>query len=178
MFKLFDSDGNKAKIIDRVFMHQQGKWNYCLKTLVEKPNTIFIGWFDATIVELENFIARNNCSPVTILNARSTHRSHLGDSPIIFIEHHPLKSKEDLLFSELGLKEAIILTAFDEPILSLFGGEKLIDIMQKLGLKEDEIIEHKLVSQSIANAQKKIEGKMVVEPSVRSQAEWIDRNSK
>ncbi len=50
--------------------------------------------------------------------------------------------------------------------------------MQKLGLKEDEIIEHKMVSQSIANAQKKIEEKLVIEQSVRSQAEWIERNIK
>jgi hypothetical protein len=178
MFKLFQSDGNKAKIIDRVFMHQQGKWNYCLKTLAEKPNTIFIGWFDATITELENFIARNNSSPVPILNARSIHRSQVEGLPIIFIEHHPMKSKEEMLFSELGLKEAIILTALDEPLLTLFGGEKIIDMMQKLGMKEDEIIEHKMVSQSIANAQKKIEEKLVVEQSVRSQAEWLERNSK
>jgi preprotein translocase subunit SecA len=29
--------------------------------------------------------------------------------------------------------------------------------MQKLGVKEDEIIEHKMVNQSIADAQEKIE---------------------
>jgi preprotein translocase subunit SecA len=50
--------------------------------------------------------------------------------------------------------------------------------MQKLGMKEDEIIEHKMVSQSIANAQKKIEERMIVEQSVRSQSEWLERSLK
>jgi preprotein translocase subunit SecA len=60
----------------------------------------------------------------------------------------------------------------------IFGGERLIKIMQGLDMKEDEIIEHKLVSQSIANAQKKIEKKVTVEQSMRSQSEWIERNFK
>ena len=178
MFKLFRSGESKAKITDRVFMHQHGKWNYCLKILAEEPKTIFIGWFDATIAELENAIARNNSSPAVILNAKTIHRSQVEGSSIIFIEHHPMKSKEELVFDQLGLKEATILSALDEPLLTLFGGEKLIDIMQKLGMKGDEIIEHKMVSQSIANAQKKIEEKLVVEQSVRSQAEWIEINLK
>jgi hypothetical protein len=178
MFKLFHKENSKAKIIDRVFMQELGKWNYCLNILAENPKTIFIGWFDATIAALENFIVRTNSFPVAILNARSVHRSQVDGSSIVFIEHHPMKSKEELIFYQLNLKEVIILTALDEPLLTLFGGEKLLDIMQKLGMKEDEIIEHKMVSQSIANAQKKIEGKLVIEQSVRSQAEWIERNIK
>jgi len=178
MFKLFRGRENKARITDRVFMHQHGKWNYCLKVLAEEPNTIFIGWFDATIAELEKAIGLNNSSAVAILNAKTIHRSQVEGSPIIFIEHHPMKSKEELVFDQLGLKEAIILTALDEPLITIFGGEKLIDIMQKLGMKEDEIIEHKIVSRSIANAQQKIEEKLVIEQSVRSQTEWIARNLK
>ena len=87
-----------------------------------------------------------------------------------------MKSKEGTTSSAIGLKVNIILTALDEPLLSHFGGEKLIKIMQSLGMKEDEIIEHKMVSQSIANAQEKIEKKIVVEQSARSQAEWMERN--
>jgi len=155
-------------------MHQPAKLNYCQKLLAEDPKTIFIGWFDDTIAELENIFGRYNSSPATILNARTTHRSQIQGSPIIFIEHHPMKSKEDLIFEQLSLKEAIILTSLDEPLLKLFGGEKIIDIMQKLGMKEDEVIEHKMVSQSIANAQKKIEERMIVEQSVRSQSEWLE----
>ena len=144
--------------------------------LEKDPNTTFIGWFDDTISQLEKFLVDSNVSPPTILSARSIQRPHVEGASIIFIEHHPMKSKEDILFSQLSLKEATILTSLDEPLLSIFGGGKLIGVMQKLGMKEDDIIEHKLVSQSIAKAQKKIEGRMSIEQSTRSQAEWIERN--
>jgi preprotein translocase subunit SecA len=71
-----------------------------------------------------------------------------------------------------------VLTALDEALLMIFGGDKLIKIMQGLGMNEDEIIEHKMVSQSIANAQEKIEKKVTIEQSMRSQSEWIERNFK
>lgn len=144
--------------------------------LEKDPKTSFIGWFDDTINELEKFLLEANNSTHSILSARSIQRPHVESIPIIFIEHHPMKRKEDILFSQLSLKEAVILTSLDEPLLSIFGGEKIIGILQKIGLKEDEIIEHNLVSQSIATAQKKIEERMTIEQSTRSQAEWIERN--
>jgi preprotein translocase subunit SecA len=84
-----------------------------------------------------------------------------------------MKSKEETVFKQLELKEVIILTSLDEPLLIMFGGEKLIKIMQSLGMNEEEIIEHKMVSQSIATAQEKIEKKVIVEPTARSQSEWL-----
>ena len=178
MFKLFQREDSKPKVSDRVFMHQQAKWNYCQKLLTEDPKTIFIGWFDDTIGELENFFRRYTSSPPAILNARTIHKAQVEGSPIIFVEHHPMKSKEELAFGQLGLKKVIVLSSLDEPLVKMFGGEKLIDIMQKLGMKEDELIEHKMVSQSIANAQKKIEERMIVEQSVRSQSDWLERSLK
>ena len=177
MFKLFHSE-DKQKISDRVFMHQQAKWNYCQKLLAKDPKTIFIGWFDDTIAELEIFFSSYTSSPPTILNARTIHKAQVEGSPIIFVEHHPMKSKEELVFGQLGLKKVIVLTSLDEPLVKLFGGEKLIEIMQKLGIKEEEVIEHKMVSQSIANAQNKIEERMIVEQSVRSQSDWLERSLK
>lgn len=154
-------------------MYKKSKWSYCQKFLSENPKTVFIGWFDETITELEE---KN--SAVTVLNARTVHKALVEGSIIIFIEHHPMKSKEDAVFDQLGLTEAIVLTALDEPLLMIFGGEKLIKIMQDLGMKDDEIIEHKMISQSIADAQEKIEKKVTVEQSMRSQSEWIERSFK
>ena len=170
MFKLFHNKDNKTKVIDKVFMYKQSKWNYCLKFLSENPKIVFIGWFDETISELENHIPKT-----VVLNGRTIHKSQIEGATVIFIEHHPMKSKEETVFKQLGLKEVIILTSLDEPLLVMFGGEKLIKVMQGLGMKEDEIIEHKMVSQSIVNAQEKIEKKVIVEPAGRSQSEWLKR---
>ena len=176
MFKLFGKD-NKPEIIDRVFIHMKNKWVYCQKILAENPKTIFIGWFDDTIEELENYFSQAGIQ-ASIFKARTTSRSQIEGLPIIFIEHYPMKSKEKQFLEQLGLKEAVFLTALDEPLLKYFGGEKLIRMMESMGMKEDEPIEHKMITQSITNAQEKIEAKVSIEQSTRSQAEWMERNLK
>ena len=176
MFKLFNKN-NKPKIIDRVFIHKENKWAYCIKILAENSNIVFIAWFDDSIDELGNYFSQTN-TQASILKARTTNRSQIEGSNIIFIEHHPMKSKELEFIEQLGLKEAVFLTALDEPLLKHFGGEKLISMMLAMGMKEDEAIEHKLITQSIANAQEKIEAKVSIEQSTRSQAEWMERNLK
>jgi preprotein translocase subunit SecA len=42
--------------------------------------------------------------------------------------------------------------------MRIFGGERLVKAMERLGLEEDQPIEHKMISKSIENAQKKVEG--------------------
>ena len=41
--------------------------------------------------------------------------------------------------------------------MRLFGGENIKGIMDRLGLEEDQLIEHPVVTKSIENAQKKVE---------------------
>jgi hypothetical protein len=176
MFKLFNSEA-KPKIIDKIFIHSKNKWSYCNKLLLENEEIIFIGWFDDTIDEFENYFLQSSARPV-ILKARTASRSQVGNMRVIFIEHYPMKTKEDQLLDQLKLKLATFLISADEPLLKRFGGDKLIRIMENLGMKEDDPIDHKLISQSIANAQKKIESKVFLDHSTRSQAEWMDRNFK
>jgi len=176
MFKLFNKD-NKPKITDRVFIHRENKWAYCEKILTENSNTVFIAWFDDSINDLENYFSQANLQ-IPILKARTTSKSQIEGSNTIFIEHYPMKNKEQQFLEQLGLKETIFLTALDEPLLKYFGGEKLITMMQNMGMKEDEPIEHTLITQSIANAQEKIEARISIEQSTRSQAEWMERNLK
>ena len=43
--------------------------------------------------------------------------------------------------------------------MRIFAGERVVNMMRSLGLKEDEAIEHKMVSRSIENAQGKVEAR-------------------
>ncbi len=43
--------------------------------------------------------------------------------------------------------------------MRLFGGERMFNLVDKLGIEEDQPIEHKMLTNSIENAQKKVEGK-------------------
>jgi hypothetical protein len=176
MFKLFNGE-NKPVTSDKVFIHTKSKWVYCQKILTENPSTVFIGWFDDTIDELADHFSQSGIR-ASVLKARTINKAQIEDSQIIFIEHHPMKDKEDQLLHQLNLKKAVFLVALDEPFLKFFGGEKLVKLMAGMGMKEEEPIEHKLISQSIAVAQEKIESKVSFEQSTRSQAEWMERNLK
>ena len=176
MFNLFNRE-NKPTITDKVFIHTKNKWPYCQKKLNENSKTIFIGWFDDTIEELESYLSQINLN-ASILKARTARRSQIEGVQLIFIEHYPMKTKEDQLLDQLSLKKAVFLTAVDEPLLKYFGGERLMQIMENMGMKEEDPIEHKFITQSIVNAQKKIESKVLIEQSTRSQAEWMERNLK
>ena len=45
----------------------------------------------------------------------------------------------------------------EDNLMRIFASDKVSDIMKKLGMQEGEAIEHKWVSKSIENAQKRVE---------------------
>jgi len=48
--------------------------------------------------------------------------------------------------------------SLEDDLLRIFGSDRLRSIMDKLGMEEDEPIEHSMVSRAIENAQRKVEG--------------------
>ncbi len=48
--------------------------------------------------------------------------------------------------------------SLDDDLMRIFGSDKIKGLMTKMGMKEDEPIEHKMISNAIAKAQKKVEG--------------------
>ncbi|HPW68997.1 MAG TPA: preprotein translocase subunit SecA [Deltaproteobacteria bacterium] len=49
--------------------------------------------------------------------------------------------------------------SLEDDLLRIFGSERISAIMDRMGVAEDEPIEHKLISRSIEGAQKKVEGR-------------------
>ena len=75
-------------------------------------------------------------------------------------------------------KNIIVFSALDEPLFKHFGSDKVIPFMKMLGMKEDEAIEHSMVSKSIIKGQEKLSGMVSLEQSANSQAEWMEKNIK
>ena len=48
--------------------------------------------------------------------------------------------------------------SLEDDLLRVFGGEKITIWMERMGLQDDEAIEHRWINKSIENAQKKVEG--------------------
>lgn len=49
--------------------------------------------------------------------------------------------------------------SLEDDLMRIFAGDRVIAMMRTLGLKDDEAIEHKMVSRSIENAQRKVESR-------------------
>ena len=48
--------------------------------------------------------------------------------------------------------------SLEDDLLRIFGSDRITTIMEKLGMEEDEPIEHSMISRAIENAQRKVEG--------------------
>jgi hypothetical protein len=120
--------------------------------------------------------AGETSNEVTTFQANQVHASQLTGKKIIFVEHYPLLKKEQELIEKLALPEVFIHSALDEPMFAHFGGDKIVKMMKQLGMKEEQSVQHKMISQAIVNAQEKIEKKVSSEHLAGSQREWMTLN--
>jgi hypothetical protein len=176
MFNLFKKKEASVKVTDKIWMSEEAKWNGIVNEWKENPQLVIITWFDATYRHLQTVFAENTTSPVSLFIARQVTGPELAGRKIIFAEHYPLPAKEQDAFGRWQLKEAVVHSAMDEPLFKHFGGDKIIEMMKQLGMKEDGVITHRMISHAIVNAQEKIEKKVVAETPANSQQEWLQRN--
>lgn len=172
MFGLFGGSGSKIKVIDKVWMTTEAKWKACAQMLQVNPDCVFIAWFEETRNDLVQFLGKE----VSVQQADKVDVAGLKNKMVVFAEHYPLSQKEQTLFKQLNLKEIPITSSLDEPLFMKFGGEKLIHLMQQLGMKEDEVIGHAMITTSIKRAQEKLERQVRMEKSANSAKEWFEFN--
>jgi len=87
----------------------------------------------------------------------------LGGLYIIGTERHESRRIDNQLRGRSGRQGDPGVTQFfislEDELMRLFGGERIQGIVGKLGMKEDEPIEAGMLTKSIENAQKKVEGR-------------------
>lgn len=175
MFSLFGKKEAKTKIVDRVFISVKAKNNALIDLLQKHEDFVFITWFEESYNVLNELIKLKQLN-TDVFSAREIASHHIQNKNVIFYEHYPIASKEKDTFTNLQVKEAIFYSSLDEPLFQQFGGEKIIGLMQRMGMQENEAIEHPLISNAIKNAQEKIAEKVIVEHHAGSQAEWFSKN--
>ncbi len=176
MFGLFKKKEQSLKITDRIWMSEPCKLKAFAAEWKKNKETVFISWFDETLREIEKEIAKETTEQPLLFTAREVTAPHIAGKPVVFAEHYPLPQKENDLFEHLGLKEVWIWSALDEPLFHRFGGEKIIQMMKAMGMKEEEAVEHAMISKAIRNAQEKIEKKVLLEQTAHSQKDWLQKN--
>lgn len=86
----------------------------------------------------------------------------LGGLKIIGTERHESRRIDNQLRGRSGRQgdpgESRFYISLEDDLMRLFGSERMIKIVEALGLGDDDVIEHNMLSKAIENAQKKVEG--------------------
>jgi hypothetical protein len=103
-----------------------------------------------------------------------------GKVSFLFAGHYPLPSKEDQIVQKLQgvFPECpmIFYSSLDEPSFEIFGSDKIAGLLDKMGMKEEEAIEHTMVSQAMKRARTKVESGVTKEIITQSEQEWYAKN--
>ncbi|MDP4183927.1 MAG: preprotein translocase subunit SecA [Bacteroidota bacterium] len=85
----------------------------------------------------------------------------LGGLAIIGTERHESRRVDRQLRGRAGRQgdpgTSQFFVSLEDDLMRLFGSERITGIMDRLGLKEGEVIQHSMISKSIERAQKKVE---------------------
>ena len=171
MFGLFSKKNKGVTIHDNIWISEEAKFRACLEMNKANPTTVFVAWFEETKSALEIFFQRNSVAKQVYLADRLN--AGFADKELIFVEHHPLSSEEQRIATELGKNEIVVLSALSEPLFQLFNSDRIIEMIKKMGINEDEMLEHEMISTSLRRAQEQISKKTIISGSARSQADWL-----
>jgi hypothetical protein len=176
IFNFSQKKKGTPNIKDMVWMSQSAKLGGCLKLLQEQKDVAVVAWFSKTQEEFHHFLNEQHGLDIEIHLAQTVVSTQISNIKLILLEHFPLRNKEENLILNLNPTQVIVLNSLDEPLFEVFGSEEIIRLMKSLGMKEDEMIEHPMISKSIARAQQKLEQKGTYESSANSSKEWFERN--
>lgn len=186
MFGLFKQK-KSIQVTDLIWKTERIKYDALIMQLQDNNKHILIYFFEDTkksiVDELQtasiNF-SENTSSNAHILVLKSTQILQMSSAEnvnIIFVEHYPLLSTEQKLkqhiLEVLNIQNVTFYTSFEDELFQLFGAEKILAIMEKMGFNENEPMSHNLISSSIEKAQQKIEEKVSIDTNTRQRKDWF-----
>jgi len=88
--------------------------------------------------------------------------AELGGLHILGTERHESRRIDNQLRGRSGrqgdMGSSRFYLSLEDDLLRIFGAERISGLMDKIGIEEDQPIEHKYISKAIENAQKRVEG--------------------
>lgn len=84
-----------------------------------------------------------------------------GGLMVIGTERHESRRIDNQLRGRSGRQgdpgETRFYVSLEDDLMRIFGGERMQTWMNRMGMEEDEVIEHRMITKALANAQKKVE---------------------
>jgi len=196
---LFDSlfgsktPSNCEVVADKIWMTTDAKYAGIDKEVAERSQTgtvaiLLVAHFRDVLARLDEVSPATNAVPVQAVLASnlspdlaaSLRLDESSEIDIIVGERHPLLSVDARLeeFAKsfpcrCRLSHHLSL---DDPLLKLFSGAWVKEMLGKLGMTEDEAIESQMVLRRINGAQRKIEARALGNVDAESAAEWLEKN--
>jgi hypothetical protein len=100
----------------------------------------------------------------------------------LFVEHHPLASEERVLLDVLDETSKVrpqrvrFFVGLDEPLMLRFGADRIVQLMDRLGIGAGDVIRHPLVDRAIRRAQDKLRRDAPSALPASSAEEWFELN--
>ena len=143
------------------------------KDCLEQLRTVVVGFDrDRVLITLADALAGRTPTNLALDETR-----HIL---IIVGERHPLPSHDEVVVDFArrlpGRCRLVYHVSLDDPLMKRFSGEWVEGVLRKLGLKEDEAIESRMVGRRIQSALRKIEQNATGDAAATSAEEWLERN--
>ncbi len=141
------------------------------------PHLLINTLLTSEITQLKGTIA------VFELYTSGTHFLHLPKevkATVFFLGHYPLPDTERKVIEEIRLTHPNAVISFcqslDDALFEQLGTGNLAPLLEKIGLTDDECIEHALVSKAIHRSLEKLGEKVITESKAKSMREWLEKN--
>ena len=161
---------------DLTFLSAAAKQQALVRCLKDNPSVVAVAWFPDTVLQVKGLFVQEGIPESSIVDARNYSALKYPGRKIIFAEHYPVHEKELQLVENAEQESFDVYSSLDEPLFKFFNGERIIDVLKRMGGSETEAFQHSMISKSVESAQKKIAKRITVEQSGTSQAEWFKRN--
>jgi len=157
----------------------------------DAPDAIFLAaHFQDCLDEFRSLAASGGFDPdrvmVTTADALAGHSASgmgLGENQAVLIvvaERHPLRSHDEAIADfarTLPCRCRLVFhTSLEDPLMRVFAGEWVQNLLKRLGMSENEAIESRMVARKVTQAQKTIEGHARGDLPADSAEEWIKLN--
>lgn len=191
MFGLFKKKDRSPQAQYKFFVSEVEKYRHFAKEMLsaDQGNFVLLYHFENTASEMARLLEaaqvafatdRNTHASVWVLDSEEFITSEIHGTPTVIVtEIYPLAERDQQIIQKAAEKSLPVAfyASLDSAFFKMFAGERLLSLMEKLGVAPGEVLEHRMISSSVQRAQKKVAQQIGIEQRNKESIEaWISQN--